>query len=57
MKKKIDLVDQEHNSEKWKSGSFDDESGNKEPTIKDLLSSLFLSELMLLLFLKLMLKM
>ena len=29
MKKKIDLVDKEHNSEKWKSGSFDDESGNK----------------------------
>ena len=40
IKKKIDLADKEHNSEKWKSGSFDDESGNKEPTMKDLLSSL-----------------
>ena len=39
MKKKIDLVDKEHNSEKWKSGSFDDERGNEEPTMKDLLSS------------------
>ena len=40
MKKKIDLVDKEHNSEKRKSGSFDDKSGNKEPKMKDLLSSL-----------------
>ena len=40
MKKKIDLADKEHNGEKWKSGSFDDESGNIEPTMKDLLSSL-----------------
>ena len=40
MKKKIDLADKEHDGEKWKSGSFDDESGKIEPTMKDLLSSL-----------------
>ena len=40
MKKKIDLVDKQHNGEKWKSGSFDDESSNKEQTMKNLLSSL-----------------
>ena len=40
MKKKIDFFDKEHNSEKWKSGSFVDESSNKKPTMKDRLSSL-----------------
>ena len=40
MKKKINIVDKEHKSEKWKSGSFDDESSNKEPTMKNLLSAL-----------------
>ena len=40
MKKKIGLVNKEHNSEKWKSGSFDDASSNKEPTMNNLLSGL-----------------
>ena len=40
MKRKIDFVDEEHESENEESGSPDDESEDEEPTIKDVLSNL-----------------
>ena len=40
MKRKIDFVDEEHDSENGQSGSPDDESEDEEPRIKDVLSNL-----------------
>ena len=40
MKRKIDFVDGEHDNENEESGSLDDESKDKEPRIKDVLSNL-----------------
>ena len=39
MKRRIDYVDEEHDSENEESGSFDDESEDEEPRIKDVLSN------------------
>ena len=41
MKRKIDLVEEEHESEHEESGSSGDESEGEEPRIKDVLSHLF----------------
>ena len=40
MKRKIDFVDEEHESENEESGSPNDESEDEEPSIKDVLSNL-----------------
>ena len=40
MKRKIDLVEEEHESEHEESESFSDESEDEEPRIKDVLSHL-----------------
>ena len=40
MKRKIDLVEEEHESEHEESESSDDESENEEPRIKDVLNNL-----------------
>ena len=40
MKRKIDLVEEEHESEHEESESSDDESEDEEPRIKDVLSHL-----------------
>ena len=39
MKRRKDYVDGEHDSENEESGSFDDESEDEEPRIKDVLSN------------------
>ena len=39
MKRKIDFVDEEHDSENEESESSDDESEDEEPRIKDVLSN------------------
>ena len=43
MKRKIDLVEEEHESEDEENESSSDESEDKEPIIKDVLSHLFTS--------------